>query len=180
MPLTRLTALDGDSILPLADAKAHLRVTHDDEDALIGALRDAAIAHVERVSGVVLAEADFRWTARRFLDRIELPVGPVTELGEVGYLDDEGEAATYNGARLVDGAVYASLDDAFPYANGYASVAFTAGLASPGDAPDLLAAVKLLLGHFYENREATSPGTGATELPLGAQALIDTYRAVLV
>jgi uncharacterized phiE125 gp8 family phage protein len=177
MPLARLTALDGEAILPLADAKAHLRVTHSDENALIGSLRDAAIAHVERVSGVALAETEYRWTLRSFPTRIDLPMRPVTELGEVAYHDDDGEAATYNGARLIEGSVYASLDEAFPYANDYAAITFTAGLATPD--PDLLAAVKLMLTHLYENRAAAAEKP-LTDIPLGVMALIDTHRQIVV
>jgi uncharacterized phiE125 gp8 family phage protein len=180
VPLTRLTALDGDAILPLADAKLHLRVTHTDEDSLIGSLRDAAIAHVERVSGVALAEADYRWTMRAFPTRVDLPMRPVTELGDVTYHDEDGTATTYADARLVENSVYASLTEGWPYANGYAAVEFTAGLTSPDDEPDLLAAVKLLLAHLYENRGAVSVGDIATELPLGVAALIGTHSAVLV
>ncbi len=179
MTLTRLTAIDGEAILPLTEAKAHLRVTHSDEDALIGALRDAAIAHVERVSGVALAEADFRWSTRCFPTRVDLPMRPVTDLGEVTYHDDAGEAATYTGARLVSGSVLAAVGESWPYSNGFASVEFTAGLASPDDAPDLIAAVKLMLGHLYANREAASDLT-INEVPLGVRALVDTHRQVLV
>ena len=76
--LTRVTPLDGESILPLADAKAHLRVLHDDEDTMIGQLRDAAISHVERVSGVALAEGDWRWSRSIFTTPVALPIGPVS------------------------------------------------------------------------------------------------------
>lgn len=181
--LTRLTALDGEAILPLADAKAQVRVLHEAEDDLIATFRDAAVGHVERVSGVALADADYRWTMRTFPTRIDLPMQPVTALGEVTYDDDAGESATYTGARLVGSSVYAAVNETWPYANGYAAVEFTAGLTSPDEAPELIMAAKLLLGHFYMNREAVVIGgssTGVVALPLGVQALIDTYRQVLV
>jgi uncharacterized phiE125 gp8 family phage protein len=179
VPLTRLTPLDGDAILPLADARLHLRITHTDEDSLIASLRDAAVSQVERVSGVALAESEWRWTARRFVSRVDLPMQPVTELGEVTHHDVDGEAATYTGARLIDNSAYPAVGESWPDANGYAAVAFTAGLGSTDEAPELIAAAKLLLGHLYVNREAVSADT-MSEVPLGVQALIDTYRAVLV
>lgn len=177
--LTRLTPLDGESILPLADAKAHLRVLHDDEDALIEQLRDAAISHVERVSGVALGESEWRWSRSAFVTPVDLPIGPVTELGEVAHTDGDGEAVTYTGARLVDGKVYPVWNEAWPTANGYAAVTFTAGLASSDDAPELIAAVKLFLGHLYVNREAVSE-KAMQEVPLAVDALIQTHRVVLV
>ena len=181
MPLTRVTPLDGDMILPLADAKEHLRVRSTDEDALIGSLRDAAIMHVERVSGVALAEGDWLWTLRSFPCRVDLPMGPVTALADVKYYDANGAEQTYADARLVGGAVYPAVNGSWPTAYDYASVAFTAGLASGDDAPDLLAAVKLMLTHLWENRSAVVLGTTPpAELPLGVSTLIDTYRKVMV
>lgn len=180
MPLTRVTPLDGDSIIPLADAKLHLRVTHSDEDALIGSLRDAAIGHVERVSGVALAEGDWLWTMRSFPARVDLPMAPATAVGDATYYDSDGEEQTYADARLVGQSVFPAVNGSWPTAYDYAGVEFTAGLSSPDDAPELIAAAKLILGHLYENREAVNVGNIVTEMPLGAQALIDTYRAILV
>lgn len=180
MRLTRITALAGDTILPLADAKAHLRVTHTDEDTLIGALRDAAISHVERISGVPLAPSEYRWTMAWFCAAVALPVHPVTLLGEITYHDELGDAATYTGARLVDGAVFPMVGESWPDANGYAAVTFTAGLTDASEAPGLLAAVMLMLGHLYANREAVNVGSNFAEVPLGVDALIHTYRRVLV
>jgi len=177
MPLTRLTPLDGESILSLADCKAHLRVLHNEEDAVITSLRDAAIAQVERLSGVILATADFRWTAPRFASAVCLPVRPITEIGDVAHLDDAGASVTYAGARIVSGKVYPAVGGSFPAANGQASVEFTAGVESPDEVPGLIAAVKLLLGHWFANREATGD---EKELPFGVQYLIDSHRQVLV
>jgi uncharacterized phiE125 gp8 family phage protein len=178
MPLTRLTPLDGEAILSLADAKAHLRVTHTDEDALIGSLRDAAVSHVERASGVALSSGNWRWTMRSFAARVDLPVRPVTALGTVSYLDASGAEQTYADARLVDGSVLPAADSSWPYAYGSATVEFTTGLTSPDDAPELIAAVKLTLTDLYENR------SGATERPIhtnpAVTALIDTHRVVMV
>ncbi|MBB3142198.1 head-tail connector protein [Halomonas organivorans] len=41
---------------------------------------------------------------------------------------------------------------------------------------DLTTAMLLLIGHWYENREAVALGTIATELPMAVQALISPYR----
>lgn len=180
MTLTRVTPLAGETILPIEDAKAHLRVTHSSEDTLIEALRDAAIGHVERVAGVALAEGTWRWTLRSFPSRIDLPMGPVTTVDAVTYFDADGAEQTYADARLVNGSAYPAAGGSWPTAYDSVTVEFTAGLASASDAPELLAAVQLLLGHFYINREAINIGNIVNELPLGVDALIGTYRKVLV
>ena len=177
--LTRVTPLAGETILPLADAKAHLRVTHDSENDLIASLRDAAVGYVERVSGVALSSGTWRWSVARFTSRIELPMAPVTDVGNVTYLDAEGAEQTYADARLVNGSAYPAAGGSWPTAYDSVTVEFTAGLASANEAPELLAAAKLLLGHLFEHREAVS-GQTVNEVPLGVDALIQTYRKVLV
>lgn len=176
MTLTRLTAIDGETILPLADAKEHLRVRHADDETLITALRDAACEYVERVSGVALAEADYLWEGSSFSRVSALPVRPVSAIGSIAYTDGDGLAAVYTGARIVNGAVFPAFGESWPSAYGYVAVTFTAGTTCP---PDLLAAVKLTLGHLYAHRESVSPDN-VNEVPLGVDALIQTYRRVMV
>lgn len=177
MTLTRLSPIDGEPILSLDDAKEHLRVRHDDEDTLITALRDAACEYVERVSGVALADADYLWEGASFARVSALPVRPVTAIGSVAYTDGDGVSATYTGARIVNGSVLPAFGESWPPAYGHAAITFSAGTNCP---PDLLAAVKLMLGHLYANREAVNIGNITSEVPLGVDALIQTYRRVVV
>ena len=178
--LTRLSPVDGDTILPLASAKSHLRVLHNDEDADIASMRDEAIDHVERESGVALTPTQYRWVMPSFPSRIYLPIAPVTAVIAASYYDGDGVEQIYAGARLVGGSVIPAINGRWPTAYDYAAVEFTAGLSSPSAAPALLSAVKLMLGHLYEQRGGVNVGNIVTEVPLGVQALIDDYRAVLV
>lgn len=41
---------------------------------------------------------------------------------------------------------------------------------------DLKQAVLMLVGHWYENREATLVGVSAEEVPFGVQSIIDAHR----
>ena len=178
MALTRVTPLDGDTILPLADAKLHLRVTHDDEDTLIASLRDAAVGHVERVSGVALASGEWLWTMRALPARVDLPMGPVTAVGDVTYYDSDGAEQSYADARLVGSSVFPAVNGSWPTTYDYAAVAFTAGLTSADEAPELVAAAKLQLQLLWERGAMTPEMAAAMKRAINDQ--IDTYRAVLV
>lgn len=92
------------SIITVEDAKAHLNITTDADDALIAAKIDAAEAWIGR------------WLATPFADMAEVP-------------------------------------------------------------GDLKEAARQLVGHLYENREATLVGIPADELPLGFWDLIGPHRA---
>lgn len=42
---------------------------------------------------------------------------------------------------------------------------------------DLRQAILMLVGHYYENREATLVGVSAEEVPYGVQSILDQHRA---
>ena len=79
----------------LVEAKAHLRVTHSADDALITRLLTAAREWVEAETGVALAAAEYVWSPERtgtYAWRPSLPLWPVT-LSEVTYWDGEARVA---------------------------------------------------------------------------------------
>lgn len=57
-------------------------------------------------------------------------------------------------------------------------VSATIGWANAAAVPDdIKAAIKLMLGHLYANREAVVVGRIATDLPNGVKFLLDNYRS---
>lgn len=74
-----------------------------------------------------------------------------------------------------DDAVIVSMVDA---AEAYVSRWLPIPLADMGTVPaDLRQAVLMLVGHFYENREASLIGVSAEEVPFGVREIIDQHRA---
>ena len=70
---------DLDSIITVAQLKEHLRVDHTDEDTLIEALRDAAIAWIEDVCNTRLGDV----SAVGYIDyfyNVRFPIGPVNSI----------------------------------------------------------------------------------------------------
>ena len=132
-----ITATPGAEPIALAEAKAHLRIDADDEDALVEALIAAARMHVERALGLALVTQTWSYLLD-FWPRggcITLPVLPVQAVASVKLHDAAGSSATNDTdaydvdalsqpARLVlKGALPASLPRAL---NAY-EVSFTAG-----------------------------------------------------
>lgn len=149
--LTRVTSLAGEAILPLADAKLSAHITGTDEDGVLTGFRDAALAHIERLSGLSLADGTWRWTMRSFPARIDLPIGPVTDLASVTYYDADGTEQTYADGRLVGGAVYPAVNGSWPNAYDYAAVEFTAGPPSDEQLAVLIVAAQVQF-QIFENR----------------------------
>lgn len=171
--------------VPLADLKAHLRVAHDDEDALIAGLGAAARRAVEARAGIALMPQTYRLVLDDAPQGVLLlPRGPVFALLAVAVVNREGVAAPVD-PSLYDFApgLVATLASrgVFPrtelLAGGY-RVDFSAGFAGAAAVPEeLKLAVKMLAAHFYENREAAAPER-VFAAPAAADALIAPYRRV--
>jgi uncharacterized phiE125 gp8 family phage protein len=168
----------------VAEAKQHLRVEITDDDTLIAALIDAAQGHVEEVlAWQALTPRDYAaswdtWNG----SEVWLPMPPVSEVTGVSIVDDEEGIVTVIDLDFVAldkglGRIRLYGSAADPGAAGRLHVEYTAGYATaPGWAR---AAVLLLVGHLYENREGVVVGAGvsAIEAPLGVVALAEAHKA---
>lgn len=178
------------SLLTIADAKTHLRVDHADEDALISGLIDAATAHLDGYAGMLgRALLTQTWTVDfpTFMNRLDIPLGPV-QSATVQYYD------SLNAQQTLSTSVYAVLSDGLgPYValkynqqwpqtytrDDAVKITFVAGYgATAASVPAAIrAAMLLLIGHWYANRE-TVGSTPGSELPFSAAALLAPYRRV--
>lgn len=172
--------------MTLNEAKAHLRIASDytDDDAYIGATIEAAVATLEAATGRALGTRGYKLTLTAWpaSDRIYLPVSPLVSVEKITYTDEAGVSRVLNPAQyhLDESAEPALLTPAYggswPTVRqqaGAISIEYTAGYeAAP--AP-LKQALLLLIGHWYENREAIVIGTTATELPFAVQYIVDEF-----
>lgn len=191
--LFTLTPIDvaegyGEGILPLADAKRHLRVDADfeDDDPLIEVLRDAAIDAVEKYCNIRLTETV--GMVARFADfgpGMRAGIGPAASVLVTGvsYVDSAGEAAAIDaGGWQLDvlGNLLPALNTAWPTSYGPVTVTFTAGYTAANRPPALVQAARFMLAHLYAHREAVvSSGLGG-ELPMGFRFLCDQYRLPVI
>ncbi len=189
--LFTLTPIDiaegyGEGILPLADAKAHLGVFAEDDDALIEALRDAAIDAVEKYCSVRLtATEDIVARFAGFGDGMRAGIGPAStvEVTGVSYIGSDGDAvAMDDGTWRTDvlGNLLPALNTAWPTSYGPVSVTFTAGYAAANRPRGLVQAAKMMLAHLYIQREAVISGTISSEAPFGFRFLCDQHRMPVI
>jgi uncharacterized phiE125 gp8 family phage protein len=177
--------------ITLAEAKAHLRVDHTDEDALIQTLLDAAVSHFDGYTGI-LGRCMISQVWELYYDAfpsgdMQVPLGNIISIDTVEYVDPTTEIYTtwadtnYEvDEKSVEGWIVPI--DSWPTAmetTNAVRVTFTAGFgASAASVPAAIrAALLLMVGHFYKNREATTDAAMA-ELPMGVRALIDPFRRV--
>ena len=171
----------------LAEAKAHLRVDATDEDALITLCIAKAVAAIDGPFGIGRCMITQTWLLSLdcFPDyEIRIPLGPVASVTTLKYLDTIGVEQTLSSSNywvankreptiIVPG--YGLMWPNHRPMPGSVKIEFVAGASAATD--DLKAAVLLLIGHYFEHREAVTDDKSAVELPLGVQYILDRYRA---
>lgn len=170
----------------LDDARAQVRVTAMQEDALLTRLVEAARQHVERAIRRALITQSWRlylddWPPGRV---VRLPATPVQEVASITVFDADGMPVELDPADYeVDGQgtparlkVKAGVGGSSKALNGI-EIDFTAGYGDAGeDVPAALRqAILLLVAHWYEHREAGIDAATAS-IPFGFDALVAGYR----
>lgn len=175
----------------LAEAKTYLRVDNSDEDALITTLIAAARMHVEGTTGRALIEQTWRvllddWPVDRM---IELPVAPLRSLTAVRAYDADGdvtaislaqfqpETATERARLILPNGV--SDSPVLRDFNGI-EVDYIAGYAdAPTNVPDdLKRACLVLIGHWFEHRDAVFVAGSGAIIPDRFDELLRAYKQV--
>jgi len=173
-----------------AEAKTHLRIDHADEDNFIDDLITAAREYVEDVSRRALVTQTWRMSLQAWPagDEILLPRPPLQSVMSVVYIDSDGDSTTWSTDGYdVDtdgepGRIVLAYGESWPSVTlrptNPIQIIFVAGYGdAASDVPQWAKkAMMLLLGHWYENREDTIPGTIIKGIPLGVESLIWANR----
>jgi uncharacterized phiE125 gp8 family phage protein len=182
----RLITPPGTEPISLAEAKAHLRVTHSLEDSLITSLITAARDMCEQKIGRSLIQTTWEVTHDFFPDEIRLDMPPVLAVASLKYVDEAGVLQTWGaGNYYVDkdrepGWVLPAFGLSWPVTREQANavrVQYTSGYGV--DATTVPAALKswilVTIGSLYENRESFIVGT-IVQKPTFFDSLLDAYR----
>jgi len=159
----------------LEEAKAHLNVTHADEDSLITTLIEAARGRVEALLQRAIMSQTWEIAVDCFPSWFSLPLGKVTALDSFTYVDAAGATQTVASSvyesdfddqparvRLADGQNWPDEGDVINAVR----LRYTVG---EGDAADVPAAIKqgilLVVGSLYRDRESQVANITLNENP---------------
>lgn len=174
----------------VAEIVEHSRLDTVESSTYVAGLIAAAREHVEQLAWRALMTQTWElwlddWPDE---DELRLPYPPLASVLSVKYYDDADQESTLDSnAYYVDtieepGRIVLRNGQAWPgttlrVANGIA-VRFEAGWASASDVPAAYKqAVRLLVGYWYENREAAQGGNVPAEIAFSIDALIGLTRA---
>ena len=170
-----------DDIISVADLKSHLRVDVSDDDTLISSFRDAAISWVQEITGRVLGDVDCVVYIDTFKP-VTLDVSPVNSISSIQYIDHSGNIQTLSSnSYFVDIAGsharirFHDVPDLHDYALNRVIVNCNVGHAESSIAKPIIHAVRLLVGHMYENRTAAEIRS-VNEIPFGIHSLLSPFR----
>lgn len=179
-----LILADGpEPIVPLSLAKQYLNVAHDDDDAIIQQLIDAATQKLDGPDGLLGRSLGIqKW--RMELDgfpcgAIHVPLPPLRTVDTVQYIAPGGSGVVLDPAayRVIGSRIMPI--EAWPYGASSAEVIFTAGYDEP-PAP-IVQAILTMCFFWYENRSAVAaPAAAVQEVPYGLDDIIAAYRVPYV
>ena len=187
----RVTKLTDPTTLPvsLSDVKDHLRIEQDeiDLDNDLTELLRAASAYVEAEIHATLITTQFMAVWDCFpADAIKIPGWPVASIDSITYTDTDGATTTLSSSlyrtklvqtpAMIIPAISEDWPDTLADSVDAVTVTFTAGYgAAATDVPYMIRAmIKLLVAHWFKNREAV--GKSNVTIKLAFDALRNQLR----
>ena len=162
--------------LTTADAKAHIRVDHTDDDAVIGSIAAAARAHVEARTATRLYTQTVNFKTDDWADMASLPICPVQSISSISYVDIAGDVITLpttvyeTRLDLLEPSIVLKYSQAWPAIRMGSLITVTAVVGYGGagaQPPEVIHAIKLLVGDMYAQRETFFNGS-ANAVPMAA------------
>mgnify|MGYP000645739395 CR=1 FL=1 len=172
-----------------AEARAHCRIDTTDDDTLLSGLIKAAREHVELITWSSISQQ----TIDLWLDGwpsggvIELPRSPIISVTYVKYYDADDREYTldssvyYANTIARPGQARLKYDQSWPTTTlreyNAVNVRYEAGYTAAANVPQAIKqAILMLVGHWYENREAMLIGASSEQLDFAVKALVNASR----
>lgn len=185
-------------LVSLDDAKKHLRVDHEDDDAYITGLVAAAVAWLDGPAGWLgraLGIQTLELVTDRFGDGcrtwIDIPYPPLIDIVSINYINSDGVETTLDpdAYEVALGQLRPKWGGTWPstrYQSDAARIRYRAGHSKlNGDTPPVLVddlpspvkvAILMLVGQWYQNREPVVLGATVEQLPFAVEALLSSFR----
>lgn len=197
MGLVVVTAAASEPV-SIADLKSQLRITADDEAALLQRKVKAAREWAERFLNRQLAfPVTYDWKMDDFpfgssstwgwsSDRLTVPRPPLQSVTSINYVDANGAPQTFSAANYVvdgteePGRIILAYGQAWPTTRMQANavtIRLVAGATAAHLVPEAIReGIVMLAADLFENRENTVIGDVVNELPNGVRDLLGPYR----
>ena len=175
------------TLIPTSTAKTYLKVDISEDDTLIANLIEAATQAAQDYTNRYFINTTLKMVADTWDDIATLYKSPVSSVTNIKYYDSDNSVQTLaDTVYFVDSVskpcqICLKVDQSYPSLAARkmaVEVNYVVGEgAAASDVNELVkSAVLLMVGHWYQNREAVVVGRIASEIPLGAKMLLDQYK----
>ena len=177
------------SPVTLDEMKDHLRITHTDDDQYINALCLAATSWAEKFQNRTYVKRPRTMVLDKFPLIIRPKYPPLISVTSIVYVDLDGVSQTLAASQYrVDtvtepGRITEAYETTWPDirdVTNAVTITYSAGYGTEAKVPDeVKAAIKLMVGHLYEHREAVSE-IKMEKVPMSVQHLLWLEKLVIV
>jgi|TARA_R100000084_G_scaffold109442_1_gene76894 uncharacterized phiE125 gp8 family phage protein len=181
----KVTTAPASEPISTAEAKTQLRIDGSSEDTLIGNYITVARQTLEILMRRAFITQTITLKYDKFPSRIRLPRPPAISVTSIQYVDTNGATQTWSASdytvdsQIEPASIVPAYDKDYPDTRDIpnaVTVTYTAGYGAASDVPEnIKLAIRLLVGHYYENREATTIKK-LSDLPLGLQMLVSSIE----
>lgn len=170
--------------------KEQLKIDHDDEDLLLQRLTKTAAEKVSSIIQKPIINTQYDLVLDCFpAGELTLQVCPLVSIASITYYDVDSVLQTFDSANYelqehgLDPCIYLAEGASWPTTKSGRNrviVRLTAGYGDkPEDVPEEIQhAICLLVGHWYENREATLTGAMNEETTFSIHALVQEHNRI--
>lgn len=177
------TVEPSDTPVCVDDAMRHLRIDEEDDAADLAGYIAAATRYAEQYLGRQIVSATWKYTLDAFPDEdvIELPRPPLVSVTSVQYVDTDGATQTFSSSNYsvlttpTPGRISLGYEKSWPDTREQdeaVTITYVAGYGAAESVPaSIKQAILMLVGHWYERREASSV-VAVTPVPMAVDSLL--------
>jgi uncharacterized phiE125 gp8 family phage protein len=170
--------------VPLCDLKQQVSVDDDYFNDMLEAFGDSAQQYIERVTGRILSACTYDLYLDGFPDsEFKFLHGPVTAITSIYYLVGgvytllPNTVYTLGRGTLISQGIRLAYGQSWPTGGDSGEDCVRVRFAVGAENKTANLAIKLLVGHWFANREAVNVGNITSELPFGVQELIKSLKS---
>lgn len=185
------TQEDNTPVVSLSDLKKHVAIdiTETYYDDMLQSMEQAAVGYLQSKSRLILRDSSYEIFCNEFptgADPLYIPLWPVRSVTDISYTDQNGANAVITDAQKIlstpPAAMYPAVDTEWPMVQdgNRQAVTFSAtvGYFNTAAIPATVKhAIKMLVAHWFRNRETVLVGSISKELEKAVDALMVQFRS---
>ena len=184
-PILQEVSVDGSEPVTTAEAKAYARIDISDDDTLVDALVTTARVHCESFCRREFIGRTYKWFVEDwpYGDVLNIPRYPVNAVSSVTYYDTDSAQQTLStsiytlGKYGIPHQIWLLPDQDWPELDDDKRYPIEVNFTTSPTVPETVkTAIKLLVAHWYENREAVVVGSQVNTLPMAVENLLWAER----